>query len=266
MKAIHIDTAAEVEALVKNFDDEMKQVHDALNLIAADPRYTDEGKKQFSAALKDQAHTCCTNSTALVKKIVSEYLNEMEVRMPDTAAPDPAAIANILKVIDMMGYNLTSDVLRTVLEPVRDSYKTLKMIADLIWSKNENSVTGGYRPEIHNLLSEYLYMFNDIQDYLDTFENIKDTLNSPAMFTYSIGSCSNSTAVSLDGNASYSVLALPSWIRNLGEKYSHLESKYPMIFTKHIPTNEEIMLEKLNDPEQVKETVPQAERINVNNQ
>ena len=94
------------------------------------------------------------------------------VEVPDDGESHSVEVANVLKIIDMCGFDLSADILKAALEPVKNSGTVLKMISDVMYTKQKNSSIGGYKSEVLELLDDYLGMNNEMLAYSDTLESI----------------------------------------------------------------------------------------------
>lgn len=234
MKIIHLETATEAKRLTVEFEQKLKEYGEAISKLALDRRFTPEGKQEFISTMMGEVAKTCEQYNTLIKKLVEEYCEYMAIEMPDKPVDD-TAVANALKIIDMTGYNLTGEILRTAIEPIKDSFKTVRMIENIISVKES---VKAFPMDVHSVLRDCTYQFSDVHDYLDMYDKIKGFLDIERPLSYQEQGDINGS-FSLAAHVPYSTLVMPNWIYDLGVMYSRLESKYPLVFTKHIPTEDE---------------------------
>ena len=118
---LYYKTAANgVSALLKKFIDE--EIRDYRNLIAKidlDRRYTPEGKQEFIDGLKDDLNAMCANYTSGLKTLIKGFCDYMKVEIPEECVDNDTALANALKIIEIMGYSLTPEILREAIDPLK---------------------------------------------------------------------------------------------------------------------------------------------------
>ena len=231
---LYYKTAANgVSALLKKFIDE--EIRDYRNLIAKidlDRRYTPEGKQEFIDGLKDDLNAMCANYTSGLKTLIKGFCDYMKVEIPEESVDNDTALANALKIIEIMGYSLTPEILREAIDPLKGSAKKISLIANMIHTKN-NGLGDHYDPEVLKVLDEAIAGFGkfDLPDYFNAYENIRSLLDSNSLFNYYIFK-SGDWVHEIQENLSYDVLGLPESMIRLGQMYSQFAVTYPQYFTK----------------------------------
>lgn len=163
----------------------------------------------------------------------------MKVEFPEDDIDHDAALANALKIIEMMGYNLTPEILREAIDPLKGSAKKIGLIANMIHAKN-NGFGDHYDPEILAVLDELVAGFGkfDLPDYLNDYENIHALLDANSLFNYRIFK-SGPWVHEIQDDLSYDVLGLSESMIRLGQMYSQFSVDYPQYFTKSMKIKEE---------------------------
>ena len=152
----------------------------------------------------------------------------------------------------MCGTGLTSELFRTTLEPLKGSYKALKIIHDVITIKHSKTLNvngiSGYDPEITKIIYEYMGVNSEISAYMDRLKEIEEVADYPVLVNYEIINTGYNGAYhfELREKTSYSVYATPDWMMEVGKQYEELAMKYPLMFSNYIPTNEEITPDKID--------------------
>lgn len=239
MKLYYETSANTVKGVLKRFVEEIAEYRELFAKIDLDTRYTPEGKQEFIDSLKKDLNTLCDNYTKTLKTLISGFCDYMKVEFPEDDIDHDAALANALKIIEMMGYNLTPEILREAIDPLKGSAKKIGLIANMIHAKN-NGFGDHYDPEILAVLDELVAGFGkfDLPDYLNDYENIHALLDANSLFNYRIFK-SGPWVHEIQDDLSYDVLGLSESMIRLGQMYSQFSVDYPQYFTKSMKIKEE---------------------------
>lgn len=239
MKLYYETSANTVKRVLKRFVEEIAEYRELFAKIDLDTRYTPEGKQEFIDGLKKDLNTLCDNYTKTLKTLIGGFCDYMKVELPEDDVDHDAALANALKIIEMMGYNLTPEIMREAIAPLKASAKKIGLIANMIHAKN-NGLGDHYDPEILAVLDELVAEFGkfDLPDYLNDYENIYALLDSNSLFNYRIFK-SGPWVHEIQDDLSYDVLGLSESMIRLGQMYSQFSVDYPQYFTKSMKVAEE---------------------------
>ena len=149
----------------------------------------------------------------------------------------------------MVGFKLTPDTLKSIMEPLKHSYTNMKLIHDVICAKGDvpvdvGSAGLGYDGAIYETLIEYMGINTSAVEYLDKLKEVEDIENING-FKFSIEPFTNATPIIIVPNISYEYYAVPDTMKELGKMYATLENEFSELFTKHIPTDGELILSSL---------------------
>lgn len=231
---------------------EVKKISDTANKIAVNQRFSDFGRKEAIDTLKSELANLNEQFSETIRGVVKQFCKEYSVSFAEDNADHSTEIANALKVIEMCGTGLTSELFRTTLEPLKGSYKALKIIHDVITIKHSKTLNvdgiSGYDPEITKIIYEYMGVNSEISAYMDRLKEIEGVADYPVLVNYEIINTGYNGAYNFElrEKTSYSVLATPDWMMEVGKQYEELAMKYPLMFSNYIPTNEEITLDKID--------------------
>lgn len=224
--------AKEALMIIHQHREEAKKIGDAVQKLNADPRYSDFGKEELIKKLREELKTLNQDKTEKLKTVIQKFVNEYQVVHTDDGKADAQVIANALKVIEMCGFGLTADLLRDVVEPLKDSYTSLKMIRSLLAAKHDNSGIG-FSSDMLVLMDDYIGVNAEIITYEDVFESVKELLNMPELVSAGIyGEPDPSGAVinRLTDETRYSTLCLCDNMIKVGKLYDVVYLKYPRLF------------------------------------
>ena len=148
--------------------------------------------------------------------------------MPDDGESHSVEVANVLKIIDMCGTDLSASILKTALEPVKNSGMVLKMISDVIDARQKSSATGGYKNEVLGLLNDYLGMNAEMISYDDTMKSITSLLTRDELVSYSIQDdyqygVENGIRLILQDDTTYSVWCLGDNMMKVGKMHDEIK-------------------------------------------
>ena len=237
--------AKKILIFVNGHKQEVKKIFDDMNKAIIDWRFSDDYRKEMVAELRGSLSTKNEKWSECIRGAVKQFCKEYSVSFAEDNADHSTEIANALKVIEMCGTGLTSELFRTTLEPLKSSYKALKIIHDVITIKSSKSA---YSPEITKIIYEYMGVNSEISAYMDRLKEIEEVADYPVLVNYDITNTGYNGVYhfELREKTSYSVLATPDWMMEVGKQYEELAMKYPLMFSNYIPTNEEITLDKID--------------------
>ena len=240
--------AATVETIIKNFEDAVEETQKTGCEIMLDWRFTPEGKSENLKGIKADLQEKVDNLTKLFRENARKFCNEYKVTLPNDGKTHTEDVANALKVIDMVGFKLTPDILKSIMEPLKHSYTNMKMIHDVIYVKGNVPEAGlagiGYDEAIYETLIEYMGINTSAVEYLDRLKEVEDIENIPR-FKFSVSMYGGATPVIITPDVPYFYLTLPDTMKELGKMYATLENEFSELFTRHIPTDGELILSSL---------------------
>ena len=248
MERTYESYAARAEAIIKNFQDKVKEAQETGCEMMLDWRFTPEGKNENLKGVKADLQEKADNLTKLFRENARKFCNEYKVTLPNDGKSHTEDVANALKVIDVVGFKLTPDILKSIMEPLKHSYTNMKMIHDVIYAKGNVPEAGlagiGYDKAIYETLIEYMGINTSAVEYLDRLKEVEDIENIPG-FKFSVEPFTNATPFIIVPNIPYEYYAVPETMKELGEMYATLENEFSELFTKHIPTDSELILSSL---------------------
>lgn len=248
MERTYESYAARAEAIIKNFQDKAKEAQETGCEMMLDWRYSPEGKVENLKGIKTDLQEKADNFTKLFRENARKFCNEYKVTLPNDGKSHTEDVANALKVIDMVGFKLTPDILKSIMEPLKHSYTNMKMIHDVIYAKGNVPEAGlagiGYDKAIYETLIEYMGINTSAVEYLDRLKEVEDIENIPG-FRFSVEPFTNATPFIIVPNIPYEYYAVPETMQELGKMYATLENEFSELFTKHIPTDSELILSSL---------------------
>lgn len=209
-----------------------KEIGDVVQINNADPRLSDFGREDAMNNLREELKALNQKKTDELKAVIQKFMNEYQIVHTDDGKADPQVIANALKVIEMCGFGLTTDLLRGVVEPLKDSYTSLKMIRSLLMTKTNDSGMG-FNSDVLVLMDEYIGANPEIIAYEDVLESVKEMLNMKELVSAGIhGEPDYSSGVinRLIDETCYSTLCLCDNMMKVGKLYDVVYLKYPKLF------------------------------------
>lgn len=238
--------AATAETIIKNFEDAVEETQKTGCEIMLDWRFTPEGKNENLKGIKADLQEKADNLTKLFRENARKFCNEYKVTLPNDGKAHTEDVANALKVIDMVGFKLTPDILKSIMEPLKHSYTNMKLINDVITAKGNNAIVEGigYDEAIYKTLFEYMGVNTSAIEYLNKLKEVEDIENIPG-FKFSVSMYGGATPVIITPDVPYFYLTLPDTMKELGKMYATLENEFSELFTKHIPTDSELILSSL---------------------
>ena len=180
--------AKKVQVLLHNNDrkKELTDIVDNMMAVRKNPRYSDIGKEELMKDMREEFANKNKAWTEALREVIQDFCNKYGVEVPDDGESHSVEVANVLKIIDMCGFDLSADILKAALEPVKNSGTVLKMISDVMYTKQKTSSIGSYQSEVLDLLNDYLGMNNEMLTYSDTLESITSLLTRERLIDYSI--------------------------------------------------------------------------------
>ena len=248
MERTYESYAARAEAIIKNFQDKVKEAQETGCEMMLDWRFNTKEKNENLKGVKADLQEKADNLTKHFKENARKFCNEYKVTLPNDGKSHTEDVANALKVIDMVGFKLTPDILKSIMEPLKHSYTNMKMIHDVIYAKGNVPEAGlagiGYDEAIYETLIEYMGINTSAIEYLDRLKEVEDIENIPG-FKFSVEPFTNATPFIIVPNIPYEYYAVPETMKELGKMYAVLENEFSELFTKHIPTDSELILSSL---------------------
>lgn len=234
---------SQVEECNHLFEEEVKKTADEATKIMADWRLSEQGKqeqkeKQF-AALNDTANKL----TTVFKTVVKRFCDDFRVILPEDEKDHGKDIENALKIIDMLGMELDEKNLENIMNPLRGSFRSMKMIVDLIEAKNKTGLAGAqYSPKVMEALYGYMGINTRVADYVDRFSNIQGIIGIIGnAYRFTCTSYPNASIVTLQAQIPYAFLACADWMRAAGCEYAVLEGEFCNLFTSRAVSDQELI-------------------------
>lgn len=230
--------------------EEATKIENRANEIAVNKLSSDYAKQQAITNLKTELAEQNASFSDPIRGLVKKFCKEFSVSFKEDNADHVADIANALKVIEMCGTGLTGDLFRQVLEPLKGSYKALKVINDVLVVKWSNPATAAlYAPEISTIISNYMGSNAEINEYVDRLKEIESVSNYPMLSEFEIVNTAYNGALHFEvrNKTRYSVGVLPDEMVAVGKMYEELAMKYPLMFANYIPTQEDMIDDTMNN-------------------
>ena len=226
-----------IDTFLQAFEQDIKEAADAVNKVYSNVRLSEIGKqearKEILAALEKNAKTY----TERIKEAAQDFYNDYSVAMPEDNKDHSAEVANALKVIDMLGEKLTPEILKGVLDPLKTSFKNLKLISDIITAKVDNvAIPPHIAEEILLVVAQYADTGNGFMDYINYLIDIKDIVDDPNGLRYRVNGYSNSILWNIYEEIPYSYRNLTHIMQLATDLRYKLERNRPDIFTDPTPT------------------------------
>jgi hypothetical protein len=226
--------AKKIQLLITGHRQEVKNIEDAINELNGSPRYSDFGKKELVDGLRKELKELNDSYTKELKDVIKKFCNEYGVVFQEDNENHTTELANTLKIIEMCGIQLTVDLLRDAIEPLKSSYKSLKMIRNLLDNKNSNPMLPErYEPKIFELMDDYMGTNNDVEKYSNQLDQIKGLLDYPELVSAGIWGLPGMTGNEINRvreDTRYSVLRLGDNMMDVGRLYELVSNEYPRFF------------------------------------
>ncbi len=215
--------AKQVQLALHQFRTDLNNIGQASAKIKADPRYTDIGRKDLEKGLIKELNDLIKDSSDSIRATAKEFCNAYEVVHPDDGEKYSQEVSNALQVINLCGFNLTKEVLREAVEPMKSSYSAMKLVYGVIHSKQESGkgIGLGFNPDMLMLLDDYMGTNGDIEAYNDTLNDIREVLNYSELVKGTL------KGVDMTG---YEVFCLADNMMKVGKLFEELSIKYPHLF------------------------------------
>lgn len=230
--------------------EEATKIENRVNEIAVDKLSSDYAKQQAFTNLKTELAEQNASFSDSIRGLVKKFCKEFSVSFKEDNADHAADIANALKVIEMCGTGLTGDLFRQVLEPLKGSYKALKVINDVLVVKWSIPATAAlYAPEISTIISDYMGSNAEINEYVDRLKEIEAVSDYPVLSEFEIVNTAYNGALHFEvrNKTLYSVGVLPDEMVAIGKMYEEFAMKYPLMFANYIPTQEDMIDDTMNN-------------------
>lgn len=227
--------AKEALVIIHQHREEAKKIGDAVQKLNADTRYSDFGKEELIKKLREELNTLNKDKTKELKAVVQRFVSEYQTVHTDDGNASSQDVGNALKIIDMCGFGITPDVLRSAIEPIKTSYTALKMIHSIFEAKS-NAVMGtgvGYRSDVLTLMDEYIGVNAEIITYEEVFASVKELLDMSELVSAGIHGEPNyggSVINYLLDSTPYCTLCLSDNMVKVGKLYDVVYLKYPRLF------------------------------------
>ena len=207
---------------------ELTDIVDNRMAVRKNPRYSDIGKEELMKDMREEFANKNKAWTEALREVIQDFCNKYGVEVPDDGESHSVEVANVLKIIDMCGFDLRADILKAALEPVKNSGTVLKMISDVMYTKQKTSSIGSYQSEVLDLLNDYLGMNNEMLTYSDTLESITSLLTRERLIDYSIQDdyqygVENGTRLVIQENTPYSVYCLGDNMMKVGKMHDEIK-------------------------------------------
>lgn len=213
--------------------EEATKIENRANEIAVSKLLSDYGRQEAISKLKAELDKINRDFSDSVRGLVKKFCKEFSVSFKEDNADHAADIANALKVIEMCGTGLTGDLFRQMLEPLKGSYKALKVINDVLIVKWSNPATAAlYAPEISTIISDYMGSNAEINEYVDRLKEIETVSDYPQLSEFEIVNTAFNGVFHFEvrNKTRYSVGVLPDEMVAVGKMYEELAMKYPLMF------------------------------------
>ena len=102
MERTYESYAARAEAIIKNFQDKVKEAQETGCEMMLDWRFTPEGKNENLKGVKADLQEKADNLTKLFRENARKFCNEYKVTLPNDGKSHTEDVANALKVIDFL--------------------------------------------------------------------------------------------------------------------------------------------------------------------
>ncbi len=232
--------AAQVKACNNLFEDEVKRIADECTKVMSNRLYSEEGreakKREHFAAL----NAIADNMTKVFKEAVRHFCNDFRVVLPEDGKDHGKDIENALKIIEMLGFDMDVNNLKNIMNPLRGSFRSIKIIVDLMEAKNRSVVN--YDPAVMKTLYEYLGINSRVNDYLNLFGTIESIIDKDGdKYGFDVLGYSNASVIKMQARIPYDFLACADWMKDAGAEYAALEEEFSDVFKTHIPTDRELI-------------------------
>ncbi|MCD8377361.1 MAG: hypothetical protein LUB59_01080 [Candidatus Gastranaerophilales bacterium] len=229
--------ANKFKTLISEFEEETKKIENTANQIAIDRRFTDFGRQEHITGLKADLEKLRVEYTDILRGLVKQFCEEYAVSFSEDGADHGTDIANALKVIEMCGANITPDLFRSVVDPLKGSYKALKVISDVLTIRWENQpLDDKYDKEIRGIILDYMGSDVEVNSYVEYLNDVKAVTDYPVLLDYQLVNVgvNGASRFEVRNQTRYSVCVLPDEIIRMGRMYEELTLKCPLLFKNQV--------------------------------
>lgn len=237
--------AKKIEAFNNVFENTVKETANEMTKVSGDWRYSDAGKNELKKGLIADLNTSANNLSEIFKGAVKAFCDDFAIKLPEDGKDHGKDIENALRVLDMLGFSLDEKNLANIIDPLKGSFHSMKMIFDIIDTKQKNALENGlsgYSSSVVAKLFDYMGINTSVMNFLDTFNQLKDLAENPGIgYRFIITSTSNASVTTIQPVISYDFLACADWMREAGAQYANLESEFSSLFKDHVQTDTEMI-------------------------
>ena len=177
---------------------------------------SDVGKENAKTAILNKLQQDADKFTSEIHTAAQAFCDAFKVQLPEDGKDHSADVANATNIIGMVGSSMTTDVLRGILDPLKGSYKNLKMIYDIMEARKG---AAGYNEKVMSLLDDYMGINTRVGEYLNALDEIGDVANPDGLkLSFAASSYVGGTTVYIDPKVPYSFYVC-------GERMADVEKK-----------------------------------------
>ena len=243
------DYAKRAETFNSVFEGTVKEAADNMTKVSGDWRFSDKGKAEKKRELIAELNTNASNLTDIFKGAVKAFCDDFSIQLPEDGADHGKDIENALRVIDMLGFSLDEKNLANIIEPLKGSFRSMKMIFDIIDTKQKSALengSSGFSTDVVSKLYSYMGINTSVMNYIDALNNLKTVSETPGSgYRFIITSYPNAPVTRIQAAIPYEFLACADWMREVGEQYADLEGEFSSLFKDHVQTHEEMIADVL---------------------
>ena len=238
MAKLYEECAKNIRLLLNDvqFKNDLNEKLETMQDTLKNQRLSDFGKEEVLANIRKEFADRCKEKSEKIRAEIRRFCSEYEFEVPDDGKSHSVEVANVLQVIDMMGVNLTVETLKTVIEPIKESGRLLKMVYDILKTKSLNipAEVGSISPDIFFMLDECLGTNNEILSYADEFEKVSCLLDADSLVEWQVfddyGYGVSGRIFRMRDVTGYGVLCLPDNMMNVGKMYDRIKLTNPRFF------------------------------------
>lgn len=215
---------------------DLNKILQTMQGVQVNQRLTDFGKEEALTDLREEFAERCKKQSEKIRAEIRIFCAKYAAEIPDDGENHSVEVGNILQVINTMGFDLTVETLKTIIEPIKDSGRLLKMVYDILKTKNINTPAevGSFDPDIFTLLNEYLGINNEMLSYVDEYEKVRELLDVDVLVQWQVFDDyeygTSGTILRMRDATPYSVLCLADNMMNVGKMYDQINSNNPRFF------------------------------------
>ena len=252
MKKSYEEYTDKVVAIFTAHREEAVKIKNAVNLAVANKRLSDFGRQEAIANLRKSLSDLNQSFSDAIREIIRSFCKEYSLKFKEDNEDHNIEIANALKVIDMCGDKLNADILKSILEPLKNSHKSLKLISDVLSTRHDSLTTSiSYAVDVDNVMSDFMGCNSEINEFVNRLRDIEAVADYPVLSNYNMTGSSDmyneKQFFDINNVTPYSVDRLPEEITAVGKMYEELAMKYPLIFSNYIPTETEMIDDALKN-------------------